>query len=125
MKKNNYLKLIVSLLGHIVISIILLGTIYKFSFNTKNISDSIFIPSILIFIFSLGINVGAGNIFNPIKYTTKRIFSRNKNSDIPKTYSEYVENKRLKEKELDYESPWYITISSLIMLFVAFILTII
>lgn len=116
-----YIKYLISLGLFLLLSFVILWTVYKLEFNKSNVSDSLFISNIIIFLISIGINIGAGNIFNPLKYTAKKIFTRNKTNDIPISYSDYLEDKELKNENYK-DQPWYITYASGTLLIIAFIL---
>lgn len=118
--KNKYINFIIkyfiSLIIYTIMSIIILWILYDFELKNDYISNSFFIPNILIFIFSIGINVGAGNIFNPLVYTFKKflnIFKKNHGKFID--YHDYLD---IKEKKYNY---WYSTLASFTLLIVAFI----
>lgn len=122
--KNKVLRFFIGYLISLVvlslISLLLLLIIYKFEFRNDYISNSIFITNILIFFASLGINVGAGNVFNPLNYAIRKIFTRPNKSETPMTYADYVE-----EKKKDVKNFWYVTVANVTMLVVAFIFIII
>lgn len=124
-RKDKYLifinKYLISLLILIVVSFLLLTFRYNLDLKAINISDSLFIVNILVFIISLGINIGAGNVFRPIRYLFRKTFTRNKDNDFPKTYNDYLEDKKNKYEENKGNLPWYLTLSSLTLLIVAFI----
>lgn len=116
-----YVKYLISLGIFTLLSFIVLISVYGFKFTKSNISDAIFIPNIIILFMTFAINIGAGNIFNPLKYTAKRLFTRNKTNDKPQSYNDYLEDKQISDDDYKKE-PWYLTYASLTLLVIAFIL---
>lgn len=120
-----FIKYFIALIIFSFISLILLISLYDFEVNNITLSNALFISNVLIFVTTIGINVGAGNIFNPLKYMFKKVFSRKGNDKVPRTYVEYLSNKELKQNEYKSEEPWYLTYASLTLLIIAYILSVI
>jgi acetyltransferase-like isoleucine patch superfamily enzyme len=98
------------------ISVLIFWLKYSFELDNRFISNSLFVPSMILFIVSLGINIGAGLVFTPFVYTVKLLFQRKKTKEEFATYHDYVE--RQKERHV---TAWYLTIESFVFILVALI----
>lgn len=83
-----------------------------------NLSDGLFIIGIILFFMSLIMYLGAYKVFSGFNYVTRTFFSKNYKDQYPK-YSDYVEQKDVKEK-----SPMWLdmVIISAMLIIVSFIL---
>ena len=124
MKKNKLLRFLVDYLKSIAILLILstltLLLIHQFKFTYHNLSDAIFIPNILAFIVSIGINFGASNIMNPMKYTLRRYFRPKKTREEYVDYADYLDEKRKTATPV-----WHFTLATLTLLIIAYIFTLV
>jgi hypothetical protein len=115
-------KLIHSLILFIILSAIatlLFGLIYKFEFTNEYISNITFAVGMISFIFTIGINVGAGNIILPFSYTLKLFFQRKATKEKYAAYSDYLFDKS--SHKVNY---WHLTIVSCIFLIISLIFNI-
>lgn len=123
--RNNLVKFIknytISIVFLTLISAVVLYLLYNFEMRNIYISNSIFIPNMIIFVISIGVNVGAGNVFNPLNYFVKRILFKKRNpEDRFISYVDYTE-----QKEKPRHVSWFLTYASFTMLLVALIFTLI
>jgi len=93
--------------------------LYKFQYTSMNLSNSIFVPNMIIFIISIGLNIGAGNIFTPVNYTVLKFFNRKKAKELYEDYADYVDQKKKEVKNY-----WFLTLATITLLIVAYVLTI-
>lgn len=125
MKTNNtYLEFfkgfIKSFLFLFLFSAIILLVLYGFDLKSKYISNALFIPNSIIFIVSIGINIGAANLFNPLNYTTGRLLRRKKSKEMYVDYADYLD-----QKKVEIKNYWYLTLASLTLLVSAFVFTLV
>lgn len=122
-KKNKFIAFLkpymISIGFLLLASFLVLLIVYKLDFEYKYISNSLFIPNILVLIFSVGINVGAMNILNPLKYTVQKIVNPEKTKEKYGNYAGYLEQKE--EKNKNY---WFLTAGTATLLIVALIFAI-
>lgn len=104
----------------LILSLLMLFFTYDFEFKHSNISNSLFVPNMLVFLVSIGINLGAGNIFNPINYTLRKFINPKKIKESYGDYAGYIE-----EKKRDNKNVWFLSFATLTLLFVAYLFTII
>ncbi len=121
--KNKYLKFLINyaismICIAIVVVLVFLG-LYDFEYSNIHISNSFFIPSILVFIISIGVNLGADNIFSAFKYTAAKFFNRQKTNETYRDFSDYVE-----QKNREIKNYWYVSLAALTMIGIAFIFSI-
>lgn len=114
------IRYIISIVSLLISSLLLLLLLYNFKFEYRYISNSLFIPSILVFYVSIGINVGALNIFNPMKYTLRKIINPKKTKEEFADYADYLEQKEVKKSNF-----WFLTIASITIIIIAIIFAII
>jgi len=93
---------------------------YDFDLKHSNISNSLFVPNMLVFITSIGINIGAGNILNPLNFSLRKFINPKK---IKESYGDYVGY--IEEKKLDNKNVWFLSLASFTLLLVAYLFTII
>lgn len=121
--RNKYIRYFVSYilsLGFLLlISVVLFAILYKFEFRYIYISNSLFIPNIIIFFISIGVNLGAGNIFSPLNYTFNKFFNLKKTKQLYDSYADYIEHKRK-----DIKNYWYITLANLSLMLAAYVFAI-
>lgn len=110
---KSYIKSIIVLL---IVSFLILVILYNMKFTYRYISNSLFIPSILTFIVSIGINVGATNIMNPMKYTFMKITNRKKTNAEYEDYADYLD-----QKEVKANSNWGLTFATLTLLILSLV----
>lgn len=110
---KSYIKSIIVLL---IVSFLILVILYNMKFTYPYISNSLFIPSILTFIVSIGINVGATNIMNPMKYTFMKITNRKKTNAEYEDYADYLD-----QKEVKPNSNWGLTFATLTLLILSLV----
>lgn len=110
---KSYIKSIIVLL---IVSFLILVILYNMKFTYRYISNSLFIPSILTFIVSIGINVGATNIMNPMKYTFMKITNRKKTNAEYEDYADYLD-----QKEVKANSNWGLTFAILTLLILSLV----
>jgi len=99
----------------ILISLLIFYLLYGFEYSSAHISNAIFIPNIIVFIISIGINVGAGNIFSPVNYTVLKFFNRKKAKELYQDYADYIDQKKKEVKNY-----WFLTIATITLLIVAY-----
>lgn len=98
----------------LVVSFLIFLLIYDMEFQNRYISNALFIPNILVFFVSLGINVGSFNIFNSFKYTFKKLVNPKKTKEEYENYSDYLEQKEQEEKKY-----WFLTVATITWLIVS------
>ncbi|MDR2867431.1 MAG: DUF3899 domain-containing protein [Acholeplasmatales bacterium] len=114
---KEFIKGLIAFFTLFVISFLIFWLYYKLDWQLDTVSNSLFIPNILVFIFSLGINLGSGLVFSPFTYTIKLFLQRKKTKEEFASYHDYLE--RQKQKHV---SSWFLTIVSAIFNIVALIL---
>ena len=83
-------------------SFLILWGVYKLDFQYRYLSNSLFIPNIIVFIVSIGINLGAINIVNPLKYTVLKFINPEKTKEKYGDYAGYLEQKKKKIKTIGF-----------------------
>ena len=102
----------------LIVSFLVWLLTYDLVVRNDYISNALFIPNMLIFIISIGINVGAGNIFSPLNYTFQKFFSPKKTKETYIDYAGYIEQKKKEVKNV-----WYLTAATVTLLLVAYLFT--
>lgn len=94
--------------------------LFTYDLEVRNdfISNALFIPNMLIFIVSIGVNVGAGNIFSPLNYTFQKFFNPKKTKENYVDYAGYIEQKKKEVKNV-----WFLTAATVTLLLVAYLFT--
>jgi hypothetical protein len=95
-------------------SFLILWGVYKLDFQYRYLSNSLFIPNIIVFIVSIGINLGAINIVNPLKYTVLKFINPENTKEKYGDYAGYLE-----QKEEENKNYWFLTTATLTLLVVA------
>lgn len=102
----------------LIVSFLVWLLTYDLVVRNDYISNALFIPNMLIFIISIGINVGAGNIFSPLNYTFQKFFNPKKTKETYIDYAGYIEQKKKEVKNV-----WYLTAATVTLLLVAYLFT--
>ncbi len=100
----------------LLVSFLVLWLVYKLDFSYKYVANSLFIPSILTLIVSIGLNVGALNIFNPMRYTIKKFVNPEKTKQEYESYADYCEQKSKENKNY-----WFLTAATVTLIIASLI----
>lgn len=91
-------KIIITITSSILIIILFMWRLNEFVINKQNTSDVLFFVSFMYFFPGLISVTRAGKVFDGAKYASKKMFKSHKSSEeIPKTFSEYLDQKEERE----------------------------
>lgn len=104
-----------------IISLIVLATTYNFDWAVDNVSNSIFVVNIPIFLIGVILQTGATRATLGTTYTTRMLFSYRKMKDEYETFGDYYDEKSSKHSK----NVVYVLAASAIWIAVAVVLSII
>lgn len=117
-KKQFFIKTMITLAVLMVISIIFLLIRYDFIWSLMNVSNSLFIVNAPVFFIALIMQTGATRATLAVSYTARTMFSYKKTKDQYDSFQEYYDERSAGHQK----DVRYILLANLILMLIAFIL---
>lgn len=117
-KKQFFIKTLITLAILIVISVIIILFRYDFTWSLINVSNSLFIVNAPVFFIALIMQTGATRATLAVSYTARTMFSYKKTKDQYDSFQDYYDERSVSHQK----DVRYILLANIILMLIAFIL---